>query len=179
VKGDVLWPLAVTFFTTALFSVGGISAMIPEIHRSAVEVHGWMTNAQFAAAFALSQIAPGPNILLMTLIGWRVAGLAGLIVATLATIIPTSAMALIAGRGEKRLQHARWYAMTKRSLPPLVVGLICASALITAQTAIHDWLGVALAVGVAVHVAVSRTNPLIPLFAAVMAGVIAGRLGIY
>ena len=178
-KSDILWPMALTFFTTALFSVGGISAMIPEIHRSAVDVHRWMTDEQFAAAFALSQIAPGPNILLMTLIGWRVAGLSGLIVATLATILPTSALSLMAGRGEKRLQHARWYAMTKRSLPPLVVGLICASALVTAQAAIHEWLGVALAVGVAIHVAVSRTNPLVPLSVAVMVGVIAGRLGFY
>ena len=171
--------MAVTFFTTALFSVGGISAMIPEIHRQAVEVQGWLSDDQFAAAFALSQIAPGPNILLMTLIGWRVAGWAGLVVATIATVLPTSAISLMAGRGEKRLLHARWYAMTKRSLPPLVVGLICASALVTGQAAIHEWLGVVLAAGVAVHVALARTNPLVPLSVAVAIGVVAARLGYY
>jgi chromate transporter len=179
VKNDVLWAMGLTFFTTALFSVGGISAMIPEIHRQAVEVQHWMGDDQFAQAFALSQVAPGPNILLMTLLGWRVAGWPGLAVATLATILPTSAIALMAGRGEKRLAHARWYMMTKRSLPPLVVGLICASALVTAQAAIHHWLGIVLAAGVAIHVALARTNPLVPLSVATLIGVVAARFGYF
>jgi chromate transporter len=61
-KTDLLLAMGLTFFTTAIFSVGGISAMIPEVHRQVVEVHGWLGNDTFASAFALSQIAPGPNI---------------------------------------------------------------------------------------------------------------------
>ena len=79
---DLLWAMALTFFTTAIFSFGGIATMIPEIHRQAVDIRGWLGNDDFATAFALSQIAPGPNILLMSMIGWRVAGWAGLAVAT-------------------------------------------------------------------------------------------------
>ena len=123
---DVLVTMVITFASTALVSVGGIAAMIPEIHRQAVDIYGWMDDAQFATAFAISQIAPGPNILLMSLVGWRVAGLAGLIVATLATVVPTSLIAFAAHRAEVRLLHARWYAVTRRSLPPIVVGLIAA-----------------------------------------------------
>lgn len=178
-KDDLLWQIAVSFFFTALISVGGISTMIPEIHRQVVEMHGWMTNEQFATAFAISQVAPGPNILLMTMMGWRIAGWEGLIVATLSTIIPTSMIALMAGRAEERIEHARWYAMTKRALPPLVVGLICASALITAQAAISNWLGVALAAGVAVYTGTTRTNPLVPLSAAVVIGIVAARFGYF
>jgi chromate transporter len=169
--------MAVTFATTALVSVGGIAAMIPEIHRQAVGVYGWMDDAQFATAFAISQIAPGPNILLMSLVGWRVAGLAGLIVATLSTVVPTSLIALAAHRAEVRLSHARWYAITRRSLPPIVVGLIVASATVIAKAAITSYLGVVIAVGVALHVALTRTNPLVPLFAAIVVGIVAGRLG--
>lgn len=54
--------MAITFATTVLVSVGGIATMIPEIHRQATEVYGWMDDAQFATAFALAQIAPGPII---------------------------------------------------------------------------------------------------------------------
>ncbi len=106
---DLLWAMALTFFTTAIFSFGGIATMIPEIHRQAVDIRGWLGNDDFATAFALSQIAPGPNILLMSMIGWRVAGWAGLAVATLATIVPTSLIALLAGRGEARIANTRWY----------------------------------------------------------------------
>jgi chromate transporter len=178
-KDDILWQLGFAFLFTAIISVGGISTMIPEIHRQIVETRGWMTNEQFATAFAISQVAPGPNILMMTMMGWRIAGWAGLTVATLATIIPTSIIALMAGRAEERIEHARWYAMTKRALPPLVVGLICASALITAQAAITDWLGVVLAAGVALFMATTRSNPLVPLSVAVVIGIVAARFGYF
>lgn len=178
-KDDQLFAIALTFFTTAIFSVGGISTMIPEIHRQVVEVHGWLGNDQFATAFALSQIAPGPNILLMTMAGWRIAGWSGLAVATLATILPTSLIALMAGRGEGRLANARWYAMSKRALPPLVVGLIMASGMVTAQATVSDLVGVLITAGVAAHITLARTNPLIPLAVAVLVGILAARLGFF
>jgi len=174
---DLLVTMAITFATTAAVSVGGISAMIPEIHRQAVDLYGWMDDAEFATTFAISQIAPGPNILLMSLIGWRIAGFAGLVVATFATIVPTSLIALVAGRAEVRLLHARWYAALRRSLPPIVVGLILASALVTAKAAITAPTGVLIALGVALFVALTRTNPLIPLSVAILCGIVAGRLG--
>ena len=151
--------------------------MFPEIHRQAVNVHGWMTDGEFAAAFALAQMAPGPNVLLMSLIGWRVAGFAGLMTATLATILPTSALALAAGRAEKALSGAGWYGLLRKSLPPVVVGLILASAIVTGRAAIHDWLGVTLAAGVAVYISVRKDNPLVPLFIAIAIGITVRRMG--
>lgn len=75
--------MAIAFATAAVVSIGGIAAMIPEIHRQAVDVYHWMDDGQFATTFAISQIAPGPNILLMSLVGYRAQGLAGLAVSTL------------------------------------------------------------------------------------------------
>ncbi len=174
---SVLFALASTFATTAIVSVGGLASMFPEIHRQAVNVHGWMTDGEFAAAFALAQMAPGPNVLLMSLIGWRVAGGAGMLVATLATVLPTSAMALAAGRAEQALSRASYYAILRQSLPPVVVGLILASALVTGRAAIDDWLGVALAAGVGIYISVLRTNPLVPLCIAIAIGVTVRRMG--
>ena len=172
-----LLKMALIFATTALVSVGGIATMIPEIHRQAVDLNGWMTNDVFVSTFAISQIAPGPNILLMSLVGWRVAGAGGLIVATLATVVPTSLVALAASRAENRLANARWYATLRKAAPPVVVGLIIASGFVTARVAIRDLAGIAIALGVAVSINVAKINPLIPLAVAVAAGVLAGRLG--
>jgi chromate transporter len=177
VTSETLTTMALTFATAAIVSFGGIAAMIPEIHRQAVDVYGWMNDSQFATTFAISQIAPGPNILLMSLVGWRVAGLPGLLVATASTVVPTSLLALAAGRAEARLSHARWYALTRRSLPPIVVGLIMASGLVTAKAAISGFPGLLIAGAVAVFVASVRTNPLVPLLGAVILGVLAARLG--
>jgi chromate transporter len=175
----LLLRMAIAFATTSIVSIGGIAAMIPEIHRQAVEVFGWMDDSHFATTFAISQIAPGPNILIMSLVGWRVAGLAGLLVATLATVLPTGAIALLARRGEARLSHAPWYRIARSSLAPIIVGLVLASGLVTARAAITGATGLAIAAAVALFTTVSRANPLIPLGAAIAAGVVAGRLGLF
>jgi chromate transporter len=174
---DLLWSIAQTFATTALVSVGGISTMIPEIHRQAVEIYGWMSDAQFASSFAISQVAPGPNVLLMSLVGWRVAGFAGMMVATLSTIIPTSIICLMASRLENKLTHAKWYSVTRKSLPPLIVGLIFSSGVVTARAAVVDAMGGVIVVCVGIYFFLSKSNPLISIFASIVVGVVAGRLG--
>jgi chromate transporter len=70
----ILVQLALTFLGVAFFSIGGASALIPEFHRQIVGIRGWMTDADFAHMVALAQVAPGPNMLIVSLIGWRVAG---------------------------------------------------------------------------------------------------------
>ena len=61
----------------SLFAVGGANSAIPEMHRVAVDVQHWLTDKQFADVFAISQLSPGPNVLIVTLIGYAVAGVAG------------------------------------------------------------------------------------------------------
>ena len=79
---DVLWEIAWRFSSLSLLAIGGINALLPEIHRVVVDVEGWMTSAEFADLFALAQIAPGPNAMVVSLIGWKAAGVLGAFVAT-------------------------------------------------------------------------------------------------
>src|SRR5262249_33516688 len=65
-----IWSLASTFGLMSLFAVGGANAAIPEMHRIAVEVNHWMNDRQFADIYAISQLSPGPNVLIVTLIGY-------------------------------------------------------------------------------------------------------------
>ena len=88
-----IWSLISTFGLMSLFAVGGANAAIPEMHRIAVDVHHWMSDRQFADIYAISQLSPGPNVLIVTLIGYAVAGFGGAIVATLAMCVPTAALA--------------------------------------------------------------------------------------
>src|SRR6266849_3433528 len=90
--------LAWTFGVMSLFAVGGANAAIPEMHRLAVDVQHWMTDSQFADVFAISQLSPGPNVLIVTLIGYSVAGVAGALVATLAMCGPTAILAYYVSR---------------------------------------------------------------------------------
>src|ERR1700722_7387303 len=103
-----LLTLAWTFALTSLFAVGGANSAIPEMHRVAVDVQHWMTEKQFADAFAISQLSPGPNVLIVTLIGYSVAGVAGALVATIAMCVPTAVLAYGVSRLLTRSSHARW-----------------------------------------------------------------------
>jgi chromate transporter len=95
---DPLFSLISTFALLSLFAIGGANAAVPEMHRIAVEAHHWMTEKQFADAFAISQLSPGPNVLIVTLIGYAVAGVAGALGATLAMCVPTAVLAYFVSR---------------------------------------------------------------------------------
>ena len=176
---DTLLTMAQTFAVTAMVSIGGIATMIPEIHRIAVENNAWMNDADFSTAFAISQIAPGPNVLLMSLVGWRVAGFAGLMVATLSTVLPTALLSLGFNRVENKLKSNPWYSIVRQSFPPLIVGLMISSGLVTAKASIHEIFGVVIAVGVALYTYHKKTNPLYPIFASIALGILAGKLGYF
>ena len=79
----------------SLFAVGGANSAIPEMHRIAVDVQHWMNDKQFADIFAISQLSPGPNVLIVTLIGYSVAGIAGALAATVAMCGPTAIACLL------------------------------------------------------------------------------------
>ena len=93
-SGSLVTPAAF-FAVTSLFAVGGGNSVFPEMHRYAVDVQHWLTGRQFADSFALAQLTPGPNLIIVTLIGYHVAGIAGAVVATLAMCGPTSVLAFI------------------------------------------------------------------------------------
>lgn len=156
----LLVSLAVTFASLSLVSLGGANALLPEIHRQIVEARGWMSESTFADLFAVSQVAPGPNILLVSLIGWQVAGPAGLVVATIAVMLPSSLLALAVGRVIRRWSARSWMLITKAGLVPIALGLILSSGVVTARAADHSLLSVVITATTATFVVGSRRNPL-------------------
>jgi chromate transporter len=152
--------LAWTFGVMSLFAVGGANSAIPEMHRIAVDVHHWLSDKQFADVFAISQLSPGPNVLIVTLIGYTVAGVGGALVATLAMCVPTATLAYCVSRFLTRSSHSRWPSIIQASLVPLSIGLMAASALVLALTSDRTWAAVLVTAGAAVLATATRLNPL-------------------
>jgi chromate transporter len=170
-----LIPLFGYFALLSLFAVGGANAAIPEMHRIAVEVMQWMSDRQFADSFAIAQVSPGPNVIIVTLIGYHVAGLAGAAVATAAMCGPTCILAFLVARTWDRFKGARWRMAIQSGLVPVSLGLIAASAFVLARSADHNiYAGILTAATAAVGIA-TRINPLW-LFAA---GGLFGLIGIF
>ena len=167
-----IWSLITTFGLMSLFAVGGANAAIPEMHRIAVDVHHWMSDRQFADIYAISQLSPGPNVLIVTLICYAVAGFGGAIVATLAMCVPTAAFAYYVSRLLRRQTKSPWPAIIQSALVPLSIGLMAASALIVAQAADANWTAVILTLAVAAVAFSTRLNPLWLLLAGGLLGLV-------
>jgi chromate transporter len=100
--------LAVNFALMSLFAIGGGNSAVPEMQRLVVEVHHWMTDRQFTDLFALAQVTPGPNMIIVTLIGYQVAGVLGALVSTAAMCGPTCVLAFCIGGVWDRFKEAPW-----------------------------------------------------------------------
>jgi chromate transporter len=152
--------LAGTFALMSLFAVGGANAAIPEMHRVAVEVQHWMTEKQFADAFAISQMSPGPNVLIVTLIGYSVAGVAGALVATLGMCVPTAVLTYCISGLLRRSSRSRWPGIIQAALVPVSIGLMGASGLVLALTSDRNWIAALLTAMAAGAAFATRLNPL-------------------
>ena len=164
-SSNPIFTLAWTFGLMSLFAVGGANSAIPEIHRVAVDAQHWMSDTQFADVFAISQLSPGPNVLIVTLIGYHVSGIAGALVATLAMCGPTAILAYYVSRLLARSSHSPWPAIIQAALVPLSIGLMTASGLILALASDRTVTGLLITAVAAVAAFATRLNPLWMLLA--------------
>ena len=144
---NVTLGLLLLFAPLSLASVGGGQTLVAEIHRQVVSNHHWMTEGQFVDAFAISRMAPGPGTLLVTLIGWQVAGAWGAFVASVAIFLPTALLVYLLARLWARTRGARWQVALEAGLRPVAAGMILASGLVLIEALEGGWLarGIALA----------------------------------
>jgi len=157
---DQLVALALCFLTVSLLAFGGANAVIPEMHRQAVDVAHWMTDRQFVSLYALAQAAPGPNVMVVTLIGWHVAGLEGALVATAAMMLPSVTLTFLVFRLWTYFRHRRWLETIQNGLTPVTVGLVSSSAFLLAKTSDHGMLAFLLTASTAALTYWTRVNPL-------------------
>ena len=111
----------------SLLAFGGGTAVLPDMQRAAVDTHHWLTAPEFLAFFAISRAAPGPGSLIVMLIGQKVAGVPGAIVAGLAMFGPACAVAYAASLVWHRTAGVVWRQHVERALAPMAIGLTFAS----------------------------------------------------
>ena len=155
-------------------SFGGFPTVLPDVHNF-VTANGWASDREFADFFAISQVVPGPNmILMMSFVGLKVGGIPGAILSAFATFGPPCLMYYTAYRLWDRFRDRPWQQMVRRGLAPLTIGLVIAGGYVMARAADIGWqsaLVTAAAIGVMLG---TRPNPLWIL----AAGGVLGGLGL-
>src|SRR5215470_3272660 len=81
---DVLGGLIAVFVPLSLAAVGGMPSIYASMQHQSVDLRQWVTSREFVELFAISRGTPGPGAMLVTLIGWKVAGWVGALTATAA-----------------------------------------------------------------------------------------------
>ncbi|MFJ9822633.1 chromate transporter [Streptomyces sp. NPDC101151] len=169
---SVLAQLAGVFSQLSLLSFGGANAVLPELQRQAVSVHSWATPQQFHSLFGLSQAAPGPNLMIVTLLGWHVAGIGGALVATLAMVAPSALIAAIATRLWHGLRDRSWQRTVQAAVTPVSAGLVAAGAVFAVRASTATVTGAVIIVMAAALALTKRVHPLAVLGAGTTLGLV-------
>lgn len=131
--------LFLEFALLSFVAFGGATALLPEMHRVVVENHHWLDDATFTHLYAIAQAAPGPNVLVVTLIGWEIAGLLGALAATVAMCLPMSVLIYLLIDRWESFSGKRWQKAVSLGVAPLAVGLVFSGATLIARSAGLGW----------------------------------------
>ena len=167
---SVTLTLAGLFGELSVLAVGGIAPVLPEMQRQLVDVHHYMGREEFAALFALAQASPGPNMMVSTLVGWRLAGLSGALAATAGMIGPSSVLTYATARAWHRFRYKPWRQVIQAGLTPVTVGLVAAGAALLVASTTHGVLTGALTAATVAALLLTRLHPLWMLALGAVAG---------
>ena len=168
------------FALMSLLAVGGGTAVLPEMKRDTVEHHHWVSDTQFAEIYSLGQLAPGPNMTCVSLIGYEVSGLAGLIAVLFAFFFPASLLCYFVSQVWDAAEGSPWRDAVQRGMAPIVIGLMLAGCYALGKTASfnpakgwdYNLLTLAIGTAVAIVLSLTRINPALTILAGGVAGYI-------
>lgn len=164
------------FSLLSLLAIGGGTAVLPEMKELTINAHHWLTDSQFRDIYSLGQVAPGPNMLMVIVIGYHVAGTPGALLAFGGFFLPASVLALGSSRLWNHFDGSPWRLALQLALAPIVVGLMAAGTVAVAKTAITgtETTLIAIAVFVLVYfgpkIIGAKINPAFYIFAGGLLG---------
>lgn len=164
--------LLLVFVRLGAVSFGGGMALIPILDHQVVGSLGWLTPRELADAVTLGQITPGPIAITSTFVGYRVAGLAGGLVATVGTFVPPFFINVAAARSLDAFRSSRWVGAALRVLTPLAVGIVGAAAISMGRSSIHATSGWLVVAGCLALLAIETPNLLVLVVGACATGMI-------
>ena len=171
----VLRDVGLGFVRIGLLAFGGGLGILPEMERLAVTAHGWVTHREFVDIFALSQVTPGPGMMMVMVIGLQAAGPLGALTAILAMFGPPSFLAAVAGDRWGRLAGWPPVQALGRALSPIALGLMVSGAYTLARSAVDGPVTVLLAAGALALMALTRLSALAVMGLAALGALLALR----
>jgi chromate transporter len=140
----LLLKLLSVFAGMSLLMFGGGYVFIPLLQQAVVENYGWVTQQEFIDAVALGQVTPGPILISATFIGFKVAGLAGAIVATIGMFGPSAVLTVLCARVLNRVKGSMNVQAVLRGVRAATAGMVFTAAILIGKSAAPGWISAAL-----------------------------------
>ncbi len=157
--------LALTFAVLSLLAVGGGTAVLPEMQS--ILLHQFdLSHDRFVHIYSLGQLAPGPNMLMVLVIGLQIAGLLGAAVVFLSFFIPSSVLCLFVGRLWIKIGDTLWRRAIQNALEPISIGLMLSGVYAVGKAAANTPITFGLALIAFVILARTKVNPVLIILAA-------------
>jgi len=154
-----LFNLAWVFMLLAVLAVGGGTAVLPEMEHLTVYKYQWITAGQFRDVYSLGQVAPGPNMLMVLLIGHRMAGAVGALVVGLAFFVPDCILTWLANRLWVHFKGSPWRAAVQHGMAPVAIGLMLSGTYAIARLSIFNLTSLLIAVSIFALLLWRHINP--------------------
>ncbi|KPU27410.1 chromate transporter [Caloranaerobacter sp. TR13] len=164
--------LFISFLKIGAFSFGGGYAMLPLIQEEIITKNGWLSLKEFIDILAISQMTPGPiAINSATFLGYKIGGIFGAIVSTLAVIIPSLVIILLIAHFLKKFKESEYIDWFFKGLRPVIIGLIASAAILVAKNTIIDVKSLIITLAIFYLVIYKKLHPILCIVIAAGLGV--------
>jgi chromate transporter len=154
------------FLLLGTVSFGGPATSIALMDREVVQKRGWVTQEEFMAMLATTNLVPGPNAVEMAIhIGYKHAGWAGLVVGGVAFIVPAAVISLVLAVVYQQIGMLPQVQSAFYGIYPVVLAVLLQATYRLGRSAMKDWKTVLLSVACLIA-AWFRVNEVVVILAA-------------
>ena len=162
----MLWDFFVITLKVGTLAFGGGYAMITPLHYELVTHYGWMTEAEFSSAVAIGQLTPGPLMIMVAFMGYKIAGFAGATLGTLGLFLPSALIVLAIASSYLRFKDAPIIQGAMRGVGLAVSGLLAAVVIDIARSAIVGPFDALIGLAAFVAAGPLKRDPIVTLIGA-------------
>lgn len=172
-KFRIYLQLIISFAKVGTFVVGGGYSMVPFMQNEIVEYRKWITDDEMLDCMAIGQSLPGViTINTTTLIGYRVAGVAGAICSTIGIVFPAFLIIVIFAAVFKTLQNMEVVQNAMSGIRAAVIGMILFSVQKMLKVSVKEKIQISIFILVFILLLFTKVSPLILIILSGFAGYI-------
>ncbi len=171
-----LLELALRFLVVGALAFGGGGAALPLIERLSVAETHWLTPQEFAVGVGFAYATPGPVLTMAPFIGYRVAGLTGAIVSTLAVFLIPVLLAGAAAGLIARVRNTPWFQGFGAYAGAAAIGLLGLTLYALAKPVVEVQPALLLGSVPAFLLAMRGISPLLLIVAGIVVGAVVGTV---